>query len=58
MLLSALGMVLLIEGLMPLSSPAGWRAAMQRLAELRDGQLRFVGLMATLAGVLLLAFAG
>ena len=58
MLLSALGMVLLIEGLMPLSSPAGWRAAMQRLAELRDGQLRFVGLMATSAGVLLLAFAG
>ena len=58
MLLSALGMVLLIEGLMPLSSPAGWRAAMQRLAELRDGQLRFVGLMATAAGVLLLAFAG
>jgi uncharacterized protein YjeT (DUF2065 family) len=58
MLLSALGMVLLIEGLMPLSSPAGWRAAMQRMAELRDGQLRFVGLMATSAGVLLLAFAG
>ncbi len=58
MLLSALGMVLLIEGLMPLSSPAGWRAAMQRLTELRDGQLRFVGLMATSAGVLLLAFAG
>jgi hypothetical protein len=58
MLLSALGMVLLIEGLMPLSFPAGWRAAMQRMAELRDGQLRFMGLMATAAGVLLLAFAG
>lgn len=58
MLLSALGMVLLIEGLMPLSFPAGWRAAMRRMAELRDGQLRFMGLMATAAGVLLLAFAG
>ena len=58
MLLSALGMVLLIEGLMPLAFPAGWRAAMQRMAGLRDGQLRFMGLAATVAGLLLLAFAG
>jgi uncharacterized protein YjeT (DUF2065 family) len=34
MLLTALGMVLLIEGLMPLAFPSGWRAAMQRMAEL------------------------
>jgi hypothetical protein len=58
MLLSALGMVLLIEGLMPLAFPAGWRAAMQRMAGLRDGQLRFAGLVASVAGVLLLAIAG
>ena len=58
MLLSALGMVLLIEGLMPLAFPAGWRSAMQRMAGLRDGQLRFMGLAATVAGLLLLAFAG
>jgi uncharacterized protein YjeT (DUF2065 family) len=58
MLLSALGMVLLIEGLMPLAFPAGWRAAMQRMASLQDGQLRFMGLVATVAGLLLLAIAG
>ncbi len=58
MLLSALGMVLLIEGLMPLAYPAGWRAAMQRMVELRDGQLRFMGFVATAAGLLLLAIAG
>jgi len=57
-LLSALGMVLLIEGVMPLAFPAGWRAAMQRMAGLRDGQLRFMGLAAVATGVLLLAIAG
>jgi len=58
MLLSALGIVLLIEGFMPLAFPAGWRVAMQRMAGLRDGQLRFAGLVASAAGVLLLAIAG
>jgi uncharacterized protein YjeT (DUF2065 family) len=58
MWLSALGLVLLIEGVMPLAFPAGWRAAMQRMAGLRDGQLRFMGLAAMAAGVLLLAIAG
>lgn len=58
MLLAALGMVLLIEGLMPLAFPAGWRAAMQRMTNLRDGQLRFMGFVATMAGLLLLAIAG
>ena len=58
MWLSALGLVLLIEGVMPLAFPAGWRAAMQRMAGLRDGQLRFMGLAAMAAGVLLLASAG
>jgi uncharacterized protein YjeT (DUF2065 family) len=43
---------------MPLAFPAGWRAAMQRMAGLRDGQLRFTGLVASAAGVLLLAIAG
>jgi len=31
---------------------------MQRMAGLRDGQLRFMGLVAILAGLLLLAIAG
>jgi uncharacterized protein YjeT (DUF2065 family) len=31
---------------------------MQRMAGLRDGQLRFTGLVASAAGVLLLAIAG
>jgi uncharacterized protein YjeT (DUF2065 family) len=55
-LLAALGLMLIVEGLMPLLSPPQWREAMRRIASLRDGQIRFMGLVATLTGVALLAF--
>lgn len=54
-LVLALGLVLLIEGLMPFVAPAQWRAAVARVAQLRDGQLRFIGLAAILTGLLLIA---
>ena len=53
-LLLAVGLVLLIEGLMPFLAPAQWRMAMRRIAELRDGQLRFLGLASILIGLLLI----
>jgi hypothetical protein len=56
-LIAALGLMLIVEGLMPLLSPPSWRDAMRRIAALRDGQIRFMGLAATLAGVLLLSVA-
>jgi uncharacterized protein YjeT (DUF2065 family) len=56
-LLAALGLMLIVEGLMPMVSPPSWREAMRRIASLRDGQIRFMGLAAILAGVALLAFA-
>lgn len=55
-LLAALGLMLIVEGLMPLVSPPQWREAMRRIGGLRDGQIRFMGLAATLTGVVLLAF--
>ena len=55
--LLALGLVLLLEGLMPLLLPGGWRNAVQQMAALRDGQLRFVGLMLVLAGLLFVSLA-
>jgi uncharacterized protein YjeT (DUF2065 family) len=55
-LLAALGFVLIIEGLMPMLSPGGWRDAMRRIGELRDGQIRFMGLLATLLGAAIVAF--
>jgi uncharacterized protein YjeT (DUF2065 family) len=56
-LLAALGLMLIVEGLMPMVSPPSWREAMRRIASLRDGQIRFMGLAAVLAGVALLAIA-
>lgn len=56
-LLAAFGLMLILEGAMPLLAPKAWRQTFQRMTELRDGQLRFVGLVSILAGLLFLAMA-
>jgi len=53
-LLTAVALMLIIEGLMPFLLPAVWRNAFRRLTEMSDGQIRFVGLSSMLAGLLLL----
>lgn len=50
-LLTALALVLVIEGLMPLISPARWREVFSRVLALSDGQIRFVGLASILMGL-------
>jgi len=51
---AALALVLVLEGLMPMLAPGGWRRTFQQLLCLRDGQLRFFGLCSVLLGLLLL----
>jgi len=51
---SALGLALVIEGLMPFASPPRWRSAVRRLADCTDAQIRFGGLTVILAGLLIL----
>ncbi|OYV39421.1 MAG: DUF2065 domain-containing protein, partial [Thiomonas sp. 20-64-5] len=51
-LLLAMGIVLVLEGLMPLLAPRQWRATFRQLLALTDGQLRFVGLIAVICGLL------
>jgi hypothetical protein len=51
-LLSALALVLIIEGLMPLISPARWREVFSRILAMSDGQIRFIGLASMLLGLL------
>ncbi|MBC7697079.1 MAG: DUF2065 domain-containing protein [Bacteroidia bacterium] len=53
-LLTALGLMLVLEGLMPLLVPQAWRDTFKRMIELKDGQLRFVGLMSMLGGLVLI----
>lgn len=51
---TALGLVLVIEGLLPFLSPGGWRRMFEQVLRLRDGQIRFFGLGSVLLGVLLI----
>jgi len=52
----ALACLLVIEGLFPFFSPAGWRRMFERILRLGDGQIRFFGLGSILAGLLAIAF--
>ncbi len=52
---AAFAMVMIVEGALPFAAPRLWRDTFRRLTELSDGQLRFLGLVALLAGVLTLA---
>jgi len=47
--------MLVFEGLLPLIAPRGWRQTFQKLMQLRDGQLRFYGLISIGLGLLLMA---
>jgi uncharacterized protein YjeT (DUF2065 family) len=55
-LLTAFGLMLILEGIMPFLAPKAWRQTFQRMIELKDGQLRFVGLVSMLGGALLMFF--
>ena len=52
--LPALALMLVMEGILPFLAPAAWRETFARLIQFRDGQLRFMGLISMLSGLLLL----
>jgi uncharacterized protein len=54
LLLGAIALMLVLEGLLPFLSPQRWRSMFQRATQLSDGQIRFVGLSSMLIGVVLL----
>ena len=55
LLLGAVALMLLLEGLLPFLSPRGWRQLFERATRMSAGQIRFVGLSSMLAGLLLLS---
>ena len=56
--LGALALMLVVEGLLPFLSPSTWRDIFERATKMSDGQIRFIGLVSLLAGLaLLLAWA-
>jgi len=54
LLLGALALMLIFEGLLPFLSPGAWRSAFQKATQMSDGQIRFVGLGSMLIGSMLL----
>jgi uncharacterized protein YjeT (DUF2065 family) len=55
-LIAAFALMLVVEGVLPFVAPAMWRQAFQKMIEMSDGQLRFVGLASMMGGLLLLMF--
>lgn len=53
-LFAALALVLVIEGILPLLSPSGYRSALQSMLQQDDRMLRKIAIGSILAGLLLL----
>jgi uncharacterized protein len=54
LLLGAVGLMLVLEGLLPFMNPRGWRSVFERATRMSDGELRFVGLSSMVIGVVIL----
>ena len=53
-LFSSFGLMLILEGLMPLCFPEGWCETFKKLIKMKSGQIRFMGLMSFLLGLIFL----
>ncbi|HYC37578.1 MAG TPA: DUF2065 domain-containing protein [Usitatibacter sp.] len=56
-LVPAIALMLVLEGILPLTAPRVWREVFRQMMELRDGQIRFIGLASVGIGVALLVVA-
>ena len=55
-ILTALALVLVIEGMLPFISPQKYRQMVMEVTRLSDNRIRNVGLVVMIAGLLLLFF--
>jgi uncharacterized protein YjeT (DUF2065 family) len=53
-LAAAVGLMLVLEGLLPLTAPRIWRDVFRQMLEMRDGQIRFIGLASVGIGLAIL----
>ena len=54
--LTAFALVLVFEGLLPFAVPSLWRDTFKKLIEMSDGQIRFIGLISIVSGLVFLLF--
>jgi hypothetical protein len=50
-LAAAIGLMLVLEGILPLTAPKLWREVFRQMLEMKDGQIRFIGLASVGIGV-------
>lgn len=50
--MTALALVLVIEGLLPMITPGRWREMFRQILLMQDGQIRFFGLISVLLGLI------
>lgn len=55
-LLTAVALVLIIEGLLPVIAPQAWQQALQELSRYHPKTVRIGGLISMVAGAILLQF--
>lgn len=55
-LLTALGLMLILEGLLPMISPRSWRSLFEQMLQLQEGQIRFFGMIMVVFGLLVVWF--
>jgi uncharacterized protein YjeT (DUF2065 family) len=56
LLVPAIALMLVLEGILPLTAPKFWRDMFRQMTGLRDGQIRFIGLASVAIGLVLLYF--
>ncbi len=54
---AGIALMLVIEGILPFTSPRLWRDTFRKLTEMTDGQIRFAGLTSMLVGLIILFLA-
>jgi len=54
--LTAIALVLIIEGLLPVITPNGWQKAMQELSRANPKMIRYGGIVSMLCGAVMLQF--
>jgi uncharacterized protein len=56
-LAAAIGLMLVLEGILPLTAPRLWREIFRQMLELKDGQIRFIGLASVGIGLAILVMS-
>ena len=55
-IIAAIGLMLIIEGILPFLHPDGWRKVFLMAIQMNNSEIRFIGLTSMLLGLLILYF--